>query len=108
MENVVTISACTLPTVAQPLRLHEFDSLLGTAVQSVERLGPLSVRLSLVPTPEVAASTANLLVRETACCSFFRFNLAATAGHLVLDVLVPEPYADVLHGLTSRIEELST
>lgn len=106
MDTVVDVSACTLPTVAQPLRLREFDTFCATAVRSVERIGVLSVRLRLLPRPDIAATAADLLVRETACCSFFTFNLSATAGELVLDISVPARHAAVLDALSARVTEV--
>ncbi|MEV6895548.1 hypothetical protein [Kribbella sp. NPDC051137] len=32
--------SCTLPTVEQPLRVAEFDDLLGTALRGIERPAP--------------------------------------------------------------------
>jgi hypothetical protein len=106
MDNVLRIAACTLPTGSRPLRLREFDTFFGAAVRSVERTEPGRVRLDLVATPEIAATAASLLVRETACCSFFTFELLATAGQLTLDVCVPEQYRSVLEAVSQRAEEL--
>lgn len=97
-----TIDACTLPTAEQPVRLAEFDDLFATAVQGVHRTSPTSVRLQLRPEPAVAARVADLVVRETQCCSFFTFTLAATGGQLSLEATVPEQYVDVLEALAAR------
>ena len=94
--------ACTLPTTERPLRVAEFDRLLAAAGGTVERIGPHQLRVELPPTPEVAAETASLIVRESACCSFFTFTLTATAGALHLDVTVPASHASVLDALTQR------
>ena len=80
---------------------------VATAVQSAERVGPLSVRLRLLPTPDVAATAADLLVRETRCCSFFSFSLAAMAGELVLDITVPAGYEGVLDAVIARAAKVS-
>lgn len=92
--------ACTLPTAAQPVRLGEIDDLLRTAVRSSERRGSTLLRLDLAP--DVAATVADLLVRESACCGFFTFTLTMTSGSLTLDVGVPPAHADVLDGLADR------
>ncbi len=94
--------SCTLPTAERPLRAAEFDELLGTAVQAVARPGPRRLTLRLDPTPEVAAAVAGLAVRETACCSFFTFALAAVAGRLERDVTVEPGHTDILDALAER------
>lgn len=94
--------SCTLPTVEQPLRVAEFDQLFIQAVHKVDRPEPGRVRMELEPTAEVAARGAELVVRETGCCSFFTFTLTATAGALHLDVSVPGGHVDVLDALAAR------
>jgi hypothetical protein len=94
--------ACTLPTAEQPVRLAEFDDLFATAVRGVHRTSPTSVRLQLRPEPAVAARAADLVVRETQCCSFFTFTMAASGGQLSLEATVPAQYADVLEALAAR------
>lgn len=94
--------ACTLPTVQRPLRLAEFDDLFTTAVRSVQRVDRRQVRLELAPEAAVAARAADLLVRETGCCSFFTFTLTATGGRVSLDIAVPDGYVDVLEALADR------
>ncbi|MFF4879379.1 hypothetical protein [Micromonospora sp. NPDC000668] len=93
---------CTLPTVEQPLRLAEFDDLFASAVVGTERVDRLRVRLELRPAPTVAGRAADLVTRETGCCSFFTFTLTATGGQLALDVAVPEGHVDVLDALAAR------
>ncbi|MPZ24999.1 MAG: hypothetical protein GEV12_00725 [Micromonosporaceae bacterium] len=94
--------ACTLPTVRRPLRRSEFDGLFTSAVRSVERVDQLRLRLELVPEPAVAARAADLLVRETECCSFFTFTLTATGGRVSVEVAVPAGHVDVLDALADR------
>lgn len=94
--------ACTLPTVERPLRLAEFDELFVRSVLSVERLDPARLRLDLEPDASVAARAADLVVRETGCCSFFTFTLTATAGTVRLDVAVPATQVDVLDAMADR------
>ena len=96
--------ACTLPTVERPLRIAEFDRLFATAAAPVERLGPQIARIVLPPRPELAADAANLVVRETQCCSFFAFALTATGGRLHLDVTVPENQIEVLDAIVGWVE----
>jgi hypothetical protein len=97
--------ACTLPTVERPLRVAEFDRLFAAAT-SAERLGPGQARIALPSDPEVAAQAADLVVRETRCCSFFTFSLTATAGRLHLDVTVPESQGSVLDAIVGRVERV--
>lgn len=102
VAELLVPEACTLPTVEQPLRLNEIDELFSTAVRSVDRVDPVRMRLGLEPDPAVAAKTADLVVRESACCSFFTFALIATEGELALEVTVPPAYADVLDAMGER------
>ena len=96
--------ACTLPTADRPLRVAEFDRLFASASASVERRGPQTVRITFPPRPEIAAQAADLVVRETQCCSFFTFSLTATVGALHLDVTVPESQTSVLEAVVGRVE----
>jgi hypothetical protein len=95
-------AACSLPAADRPGRQAEFDALFATSVRHVDRAGPGRLRLELLATPEVAARTAELVTRETACCSFFTFTLTATAGELRLDVAVPEAWREALDTLAVR------
>jgi hypothetical protein len=94
--------ACTLPTAGQPLRLAEFDDLFATAVTGVHQRDPLRVVLQLTPDPAVAARAAELVVRETQCCSFVTFTLAASGGQLGLEVAVPAGHGEVLQAMAAR------
>ena len=95
--------ACTLPTVEQPSRLAEFDAVFATAVRTVERVDESRIRLDLRPDPAVAARVADLLVRETDCCSFFTFTLTATDGTLLLEVAVPPAHVEVLDAIADGV-----
>jgi hypothetical protein len=97
--------ACTLPTEERPLRVAEFDALFTEAVRSVRRIDVTSVSLELEP--HVASRAADLVVRETGCCSFFTFSLVATGGSLHLEIRVPAQHADVLEALAARAEGMS-
>lgn len=100
--------ACTLPTEERPLRVAEFDAVFAQAVRSVRRVDITSVALELVPHADVASRTADLVVRETGCCSFFTFSLVATVGSLHLEISVPAQHADVLEALAARAEGMSS
>ncbi|AVT40266.1 hypothetical protein [Plantactinospora sp. BB1] len=96
-------AACTLPTAEQPARLAEFDRVLGTAVRSVRRVEPNRLRLELTPTPQVASRVADLMMRESGCCSFFTFRLDVAGGRLCWDVGVPAGQVAVLDALAARV-----
>jgi hypothetical protein len=95
--------ACTLPTEQVPLRVAEFQDLFAWALGSLRRPEPTWLRLGLTDTPEVGASVADLVARETACCSFFAFSLShGEDGWLWLDVRVPASHQAVLDGLAGQ------
>ncbi|GAA0927580.1 hypothetical protein [Virgisporangium aurantiacum] len=95
--------ACALPTVEQPVRLAEFDSLFAAAVRHVDTLSATHARLHLTGPAGLEATVRELTARETECCSFFTFTTTgrpADGGEAVtLDVEVPARYADVLASL---------
>ncbi len=101
-NELLVLEACTLPTVERPWRLAEVDGLFTTAVRRVERPERLRVRLELNPDPAVAARVAELVVRETRCCSFFTFTLAATDGQVWLDIGVPAGHLAVRDAVAAR------
>ena len=76
--------------------------MFASSVRAVERVTQTRLRLDLAANPAVAARVANLVVRETGCCSFFTFNLVATGGALALEVAVPPGHVDVLDALVER------
>lgn len=94
--------ACTLPTVDQPLRAREFDDLFRDATTGVHRIDAGRARLVLRPEPQLAARAADLVVRETRCCSFFGFALTTTGGELTLDITTPPGQVAVLDALVDR------
>jgi hypothetical protein len=94
--------ACTLPSVERPLRVAEFDALFTGSVREIKRTDQGRVRLELDPTPAVAAQAADLVVRETGCCSFFAFTLTATGGTLTLDIAVDDTHVEVLDALVAH------
>lgn len=104
--------ACTLPTAEQPERLAEFDDLFATAVRRVDTIGTTRARLHLTGPAGLAERVRDLAARETACCSFFTFTTTgkpATDGEAVLlDIEVPDGYADVLAAMTQRAGAVST
>ena len=100
--------ACTLPTVEQPVRAAEFNSLFGDALTSVERASRTSARFALTDGEETAGRAQDLAARETECCSFFTFTITPTGPvSAVMEVTVPEAHADVLAALVDMAEAAS-
>jgi hypothetical protein len=100
VDEVWVPDACTLPTLEQPLRLAEFDSLFATGLVSQTRIAPHVLRWSLDPNAEDVAR--DLTARETECCTFFRFNFIAEPPALLVDVHVPTAQVKVLDALAAR------
>jgi hypothetical protein len=98
--------SCTLPTADRPLRVAEFDRLFTDAVRGAGRPSRTRLKLELVSSAENAAQAAGLMVRETACCSFFTSTLTATGGALELEIAVPDSHVDVLDALAARVAEV--
>lgn len=91
-----------MPSVEQPTRVAEFDAFFADAVRSVDRVGVDRLRLVLDLNAGTAGRAAELMVRETACCSFFSFGLVVSGAGLVLEVAVPAGQAAVLDALSAR------
>jgi len=101
----VAPDACTLPTVEQPVRVAEFDSLFAEALTSTERVGPTSARFALIGSEDTAGRAQDLADRETECCSFFAFTITPTGPvSAVMEVTVPDARADVLAALVDIAE----
>ena len=101
-ENLWVPSACTLPTVEQPLRAAEFEQLFARSVQAVRRVDPTTLDLTIASTAE--AEARDLARREIACCSFFTFDFLPADDALVLRIGVPvsATYAAVLDAVQAR------
>jgi hypothetical protein len=102
-------SACTLPTVEQPLRVAEFDALFAAHLTRVERLDPSHAQLTLTGGPGLAGRARDLAERETACCSFFTFTIdQPDTDHgperVDLRIAVPAVHVTVLAALLARAE----
>ncbi|MBO4140819.1 hypothetical protein J5U46_11730 [Micromonospora tulbaghiae] len=92
---------CTLPTTERPLRLAEFDGLFRDPLRGADRLSAGHLRLRLDGRAEPVAR--DLIARESACCSFFTFDLARPGGDtLTLDIRVPANRVAVLDALALR------
>jgi hypothetical protein len=92
--------ACTLPALARPTRVAEFDDLFRTALRAQERPAPTRLRWHLDPAAEPAAR--DLADRESRCCAFFTFTFSRDGTDLLLDVEVPPAHVEVLTALATR------
>jgi hypothetical protein len=100
-QGTVPISVpegCTLPTVEQPFRLDEFETLFRDHLVSVERRNAGSLRMTFAGA-NIEARVRDLSERESRCCSFFGFTIASERERVVLDVDVAPAYAPVLAAL---------
>ena len=100
--------ACTLPTVEQPVRVAEFDELFATAVRPAERVDPTGLRVHLPAGDATASTVRDLVARETACCSFFAFDLRSSAAGTELEVRVPLSQVAVLDAMQRRADAART
>jgi hypothetical protein len=96
--------SCTLSTVEQPLRVAEFDDLFATAVGPTERMGTTGLRIHLPAGDQVVSTVRELVARETACCSFFSFDVRPSSAETELEVRVPDSQAAVLDAMQQRAE----
>jgi hypothetical protein len=97
--------ACTLPTAEQPLRVAEFDALFAESLDHAVRDDTTHARLELAGEADLADRARDLAQRETACCSFFEFDVQVPGpGRVNLDIRVPANRADVLEALVERAE----
>lgn len=102
----VPVDACTLPTVEQPVRVAEFDTLFAESLTDVEQLSPTSARFGLYGSALLAAHAQDLADRETGCCSFFDFTVTPTgADTVVMVITVPNEGREVLGALVQRARE---
>lgn len=99
VERTWVPDACTLPTQEQPVRVAQFGTVFSTAVTRIERPAPEHLRLSLTPGEATFATVQDLVARESACCSFFDFELSRESGGTRLDVRVPPERVPVLDAL---------
>jgi hypothetical protein len=94
--------SCTLDGAGRQARAAEFDEFFATAVLGIDQPERTTIRLELRPDEQAGQAAGRLAAAETACCSFFTFTLAATAGRLVLEVTVPPGREDALDSMAAR------
>ena len=80
--------ACTLPSAERPARRALIDTLAVDGL--LDRTPtPAGLRVRLRDTPDVERRTRELIMAESRCCAFLRFELGRQDGALVLDVSGP-------------------
>ncbi|MGW3897441.1 MerR family transcriptional regulator [Micromonospora profundi] len=96
--------SCRLPTVEQPVRLAEFDRFFAESVRRLDRPSARHLRLHLTGTAEAEHAARDLSARESACCSFFTFDVTRHGPDAVtFDVQVPESRVGILDALANRV-----
>ncbi len=104
--ELIDVDTCTLPTAARPLRQRELTDLFARHVVRRERIDATRATLRLEGGPDLVDRVRDLAAREAACCSFFGFEVSEqAAGRVLLEVVVPAAYADVLTALVELGEE---
>ncbi|MGW6276074.1 hypothetical protein [Kribbella sp. NPDC055071] len=99
--------SCTLPTADRPLRVLEFDQLFADHLRNAARVDPQTLDLTLDASSRAAA--ADLIARETKCCSFFDFTLSPIPdhvlmpSHVLLRISVPPTQTAVLDALADSL-----
>ncbi|WP_054815722.1 hypothetical protein [Nocardia arizonensis] len=102
-EQMMNLSACTLPTVERPTRLAEFDDFFARSVSAAARPAPTRLELRLIAGGDAEPVGRDLAARESTCCSFFTFTFTPdTEGALVMGIEVPTAHLDVLDALDGR------
>lgn len=101
----VDTKACTLPMAERPLRLAQLDDLFASSLRSVGSIDETRARL-LLQGGAAAERIQRLADEESACYSFFTFEITPMTGELVaLNITVPPEHADVLAGLVLQAEK---
>ena len=106
MADWVPVDACTLPTAEQPLRVQEFDGLFRDHPAELQT-APGRAVLTFRGGDDLASLVRDLADRESACCSFFRFEVTAADGAVRLTVEVPAERQDVLDALVVSTRSLA-
>lgn len=89
-----------MPTVAQPMRVAEFDAFFARDVRAARRVSETELNLVLLWPAEPTAR--DLAEREGRCCTFFTFDFVPIDGAVVMSVRVPESQVRVLDALQAR------
>lgn len=89
-----------MPSAERPLRLAEFEALVGSNLICQDRTDERRLRWLLEAKSE--APIRELADRESECCSFFSFTITADAGGVRVDVEVPGEGTATLDALQAR------
>ncbi|MDG4761900.1 MerR family transcriptional regulator [Micromonospora sp. WMMD710] len=101
--------SCSLPTAERPVRLAEFDSFFAVAVRWFDRPSAQRLRLHLTGTEQAERSARDLAARESACCSFFTFEVTRSGPDAVtMEARVPASHVGILDALTERVRSGGT
>ncbi|MFJ8298360.1 hypothetical protein ACIQ9R_21070 [Streptomyces sp. NPDC094447] len=95
-------ASCTLPTLEQPLRVAEFDALFAERLSGTARPDRLRLEVTLTGGEGVEDRVRDLVARESGCCSFFTFALAADPEWIRLVIEVDAAHEAVLDALQER------
>ncbi|MET8651367.1 hypothetical protein [Nocardia aurea] len=101
-EQMMDLSACTLPTVDRPTRLAEFDAFFADSVIATHRPDPTRLELTLAAGLDVEQVGRDLAARESACCSFFTFTFEPGPAGTVMRIETPAIHSDVLDAMAER------
>jgi hypothetical protein len=108
MDMRIAEDFCTLPAVARPLRVGEFDDLFQDQTAAPRWIGRHRVEFTLAGRDDLYEQVSDLVARESACCSLFDFSITRPAREaprgpsVALRVGVPASRHDVLEGLTNH------
>ena len=89
--------ACTLSSDELADRSTEWTELLARVAEREATAN--GIRLRLPNTPQVAATAADLIVREVQCCAFFTFVLDVNATAMWLEVSTPPDGRELVEAL---------
>ncbi|MGN2642106.1 MULTISPECIES: hypothetical protein [Nocardia] len=103
-EQMMNLSACTLPTTERPTRLAEFDQFFTDAVTATARPNPTRLELHLTGEGDAERVGRDLAARESACCSFFTFTFAPAPAGTLMRIEVPALHVEVLDTLAARAD----
>jgi hypothetical protein len=97
--------SCTLPSTERPVRAAEFDDLFAAAGSGSERVAPTHLRFSLRGDHGLESRVRDLARRESACCSFFTFDVSVSGACVTLDAQVDARHVPVLDALARRYQD---
>ncbi|MET8230820.1 MerR family transcriptional regulator [Micromonospora sp. NPDC005298] len=101
--------SCRLPTAERPVRVAEFDRFFAGSVRWFDRPSAGHLRLHLAGSEAVERAARDLSARESACCSFFTFEITRDGPDAVtMEVRVPAAHVGILDALAERMRPRGT